>query len=631
MSNQISSFNPNFASATRYKIFLVLLSGIALLFIGRLVKLQLFEFSDYSVKAQTQAIKSLEIEPFRGKIFDRNGVLFLHNSPAFSVTVTKKDFRRESMPLLSDILNTTPEHIDSIINKYKSYKFIPIKIAKDVDFQTVALIEEYKDYMPGVDIQTEFKRLYDFEGNMSHVLGYTREINREELDRMPGYKPGDEIGKNGLEKWYEDELHGDEGSKMIAVNKWGEKMYDYEEGRKDILPTNGFDLNLAIDMNLQKVAENALGGNRGSVVAIDPRDGSIIVFVSKPDYDPRKFSGRIPAEFYDSLANDPGKPLLHRAIQAAYPPGSAWKMLVAAAALEEGIITRDTKFHCAGGVSYGGRLAKCMGTHGSIPVEIAIKKSCNSFFYTCGIKLGVEKLIEWGKKFNFGADTGIDLPNEHSGTYHSYEVLKKLHGGKVYGGTALNFSIGQGEINVTPLQLAAYVSTIANNGTYYQPHIVKSIYNNKLKMETPLNYRSRQILNHNNSPLSEETWGILKKGMWNVVNDPGGTGSKARLEDIEVSGKTSTAQNPHGQPHAWFVCFAPYDNPTIAMAVLVENVGGGGQNAAPVARQVLDCYFHPDSVYHYVPELRRRRDSLQRHQNTYNQSVDTLQITEELD
>jgi penicillin-binding protein 2 len=627
MSKGIVSFNTDFASPNRYKIFVVLLFGTALLFIGRLVKLQLLDFSRYSQKAQTQAIKSLEIEPFRGKFYDRNGILFLHNSPSFAVTVTKKDFDPKAMPLLSNLLGMRPAQIDSIIDEYKSYRFMPIKIAKDVDFETLALIEEYKDYMPGVDIQTDFKRLYDFDGNMSHMLGYTKEITREELDKMPGYKPGDEIGKDGLELYYEDELAGDAGSKMIAVNKWGEKVYDYESGSKDIIPTNGFDLHLGIDMNLQKVAEHALEGKSGAVVAIDPRDGAVRVFVATPDYDPRKFSGRVSAAYYDSLVNDPGKPLSARAHKGAYPPGSAWKMLVATAALEEGIIDKDTKIHCAGGISYGGRFWKCMGYHGSIPVEIAIKKSCNSFFYTCGYKLGFDRLYWWGKEFNMGSDTGIDLPYEQSGVYYDRKTLAKRQTGtdKIFGGTAVNYGIGQGEIQVTPLQMAAYISAIASSGTYHEPHIVENVFNNKLNKMLPVDHKIRQIKNRDGKPVSQETWDIVRQGMWNVVNAPGGTGGRARLDSIEVAGKTSTAQNPFGLPHAWFTCFAPYDNPEIAMAVLVENVGGGSRNAAPVARQILDSYFNPEKVYEYVPSLKARRDSLMEHKQQFDQGNDTIE------
>ncbi|GAB5466204.1 MAG: penicillin-binding protein 2 [Candidatus Kapaibacteriales bacterium] len=618
MNGQITAFNQDFASTHRFKIMVALLLGIGCLFVARLFKLQLLDFSEYSEKAQTQAIKNIEVKPFRGKIFDRNGILFLHNAPSFSVTLTKKDFDPEAMPLLADLLKMRESEIDSIINQYKSYRFLPIKIAKDVEMETVSLIEEYKDYMPGVEVQSDFKRLYDFEGNMAHMLGYTREINREELEKMPWYKPGDMIGKNGLEKSYEEELSGKSGYKMIAVNKLGEKMYDYEQGEKDIQPNNGFDLHLAIDMNLQKVAENALGDNRGSVVAIDPRDGSILVFISKPDYDPRKFTGRVSPKFYDSLRMDPGKPLAHRAIQSGYPPGSAWKMLVAIAALEEGIISEKSTYQCNGGVSYGGRFAKCMGVHGSISVKTAIKKSCNSFFYNCGIKLGVKKMIEWGESFGFGKKTDVDLPNELGGTYYSYENLKKRHGGKVYGGTALNYGIGQGEVSVTPLQMAHYVMLLANSGQDHEPHLVKYIYNNVLEKKLPLGFKTEQFKGPDGKPVSQKTWDIVREGMWKVVNEGGGTGGRARLDSVFVAGKTSTAQNPHGKPHAWFVSFAPYDNPEIAMAVIVENVGGGGSNAAPVARQILDSYFNPEAMYYYVPELRERRDSIRRANKRFN-------------
>lgn len=478
--------------------------------------------------------------------------------------------------------------IMNAINKYRVYsEFNPIKIYRDAPFSIISQIEEYNEYLPGIDIETEYKRLYEFEGNMAHLLGYTREISKEQLDKKPYYYPGDRIGQFGLESTYENDLRGQFGIQYVAVNKFGQRVASFDNGSIDILPKNGFDLHLGIDIKLQELAEKLLTGKRGTVVAINPQDGSIIAMASKPDYDPREFSGKVPYKLYRELADDKAAPLLHRAIQSQYPPGSTWKMLIAIAALQEGIINENTTLYCGGGLEYGGKFRKCHGSHGNVNVRKAIQTSCNTFFYQLGKKIGIDIFEKYGKMFGFGQKTGIDLPGEARGLLPTRQWLEKMLGkGVSFDGRMINYGIGQGEILTTPLQMAVYTAAIANNGTLYKPHIVRYIKNNITNKLEPLNIQGTKL------PIRPEVFDIVKKGMFDVVNVPGGTASIAKLSDIEVSGKTGTAQNPHGQDHAWFVCFAPLENPKIAMAVFVENAGFGGSVSAPIANKLLDAYFH---------------------------------------
>lgn len=584
--------SPYFGSSARGNALKAVTIVFALIFILRLAQLQLVQGSDYLNVSTTQAIKQVRIEPFRGNLYDRNGVLVVHNEASFSITITPYEFKSEAMPLLSSILKMDSLDISKILKKYSSYSpFIPIKIYRDADFETVSQIEEYNDYLPGVEINIDSKRLYEFDGNMAHLLGYTREITREQLEKKNYYNPGDVIGQSGLEYTYEPLLRGREGIEFVAVNKFGKKVASFDNGKRDLGASNGFDLHLTIDIKLQELAEKLLTGKRGSVVAIDPRNGEVLVFVSKPDYDPRSFSGKVPAELYRSLSTDPASPLLHRAIMSQYPPGSTWKMLVAMAAMQEGIIDEHTTINCPGGFQFGGRFFKCHIAHGTTNVRKAIQVSCNTFFYQLGLKLGLENLDKYGKMFGFGQKTYIDLPNEKMGRLPSEAWLNKIYGkGGASRGRLVNFGIGQGEILVTPLQMAAYTAAIANEGTYYQPHVVQSSYNNITHKLEQMNYYSHSI------PIQPHIFKVIKDGMYDVVNTPGGTAMSARLDGYSVSGKTGTAQNPHGIDHAWFVCFAPKENPTIAMAVFVENSGFGGAVSAPIAKEILNAYFKPETL-----------------------------------
>ena len=339
--------NPDFGSRTRYSIFRFIVLFCAAVFIIRLGHLQLVKGSSYRLESETQAIKKDYVEPFRGNMFDRNGYLLVHNEPSFTVRITPYSFDTSRILLLSSIIGLDTTTIKSKIKATKTSIFEPVKILRDVDYQMVSTLSEYEDLLPGVDVAIESKRLYNFNGNMAHTLGYTREISQTQLDRKKYYRQGDIIGQTGLEQSYEDFLRGNVGIKYVAVNRHGQKVSSFENGKSDIPVENGFDLLLSIDHELQEKAEELLDKKRGAVVVIDPKNGEVLAIVSKPDYDPRAFSGKIPAQLYKSIESNPGVPLLNRSVMSAYPPGSTWKMLVALASLQEGLITDKTTYVCS--------------------------------------------------------------------------------------------------------------------------------------------------------------------------------------------------------------------------------------------------------------------------------------------
>ncbi|MDR0927666.1 MAG: penicillin-binding protein 2 [Ignavibacteria bacterium] len=577
------------ASNTRKNFAKALVLVIFALLVARLAQLQIYQYGQFSTRSQAQAIKRLSITPVRGMMYDRNGMLMVYNIPSFSITITPYEFRNETLPLLASILNMDTSEITTIMKRYRTYsKFTPIKILRDASDTVVARIEEYSDHLPGVDVAIDSKRIYNFDCNMAHLLGYIREITREQLEKNKYYKPGDMIGQNGLEQSYEGLLHGRDGVKFVAIDKIGQRVASFEDGKNDVLASNGFAVNLSIDLQLQELAEKLLSGKRGAVVAIDPNNGEVMVCASKPDYDPRFFSGRVPADIYNELHADKSHPLLPRALQSQYPPGSTWKMLIALAGLQEGIINEHSGIFCNGGYHLGERIWKCHGACGNLDVKRAIRSSCNTFFCELGVRLGMERFEKYGDMFNFGKRTQIDLPFEARGKLPTREwLLSKDKTIRSFTGRLANFGIGQGEILVTPLQMAAYISTIANGGTYYQPHVVKSVVNQITNKTEVLHFDSKRM------PIDSKNFNLVKDGMWMVVN-AGGTGSVAALPGYNVCGKTGTAQNSQGPDHSWFVCFAPKDNPQIAVCVFVENGGWGASNAAPIAAKILRKFFNPN-------------------------------------
>lgn len=577
--------------AIRSKTFYVIISGIALVFAVRLAQLQLVSEARYGKKAEENSIRAVVREPIRGYILDRNKKLMVDNRAAYTVTVTPSEFKEHALPLLSSILQMDTTIIKDRIQRGRRYSlFAPARIKRDIDLRTLALIEENRDRLPGVAYQVETRRSYRTRARASHLLGYAREISVRQLAESEGfYKPGDLIGAGGLEAKYENVLRGEKGFEYSLVNALGQIVGPYDEGRSDILPKEGYDLYLSLDAELQEFAEGLMSDKRGAVVALDPRNGEILAIVSKPDYDLATFSGVTPREVWDSLNANVEKPLFNRATLTRYPPGSTFKMVLATAALQEKIIDTNWRITCQASFRFGNEIFKCPTKtgHGSVNVIEAIEKSCNVFFYNLILKTGLGPWMEYGALFGFGAPTGIDIGEETAGLLPSEAYFDKVYGkGKWTRGYLVSLAIGQGEIGTSPLQMACYAMALANGGKIYQPHAVRAIYNKKSARLDSLTHRSRML------PVSPEVWEILRRGLYLAVNGPSGTGRAARVPGIAVAGKTGTAENPHGKDHAWFIGFAPYEDPRIVVCVLVENVGFGGAHAAPLAGKLIEKYLN---------------------------------------
>jgi penicillin-binding protein 2 len=552
--------------------------------------MQILNQEAYEEKSANNSIKAIEQIPFRGVFYDKNLKVMVDNIPAYTLRITPADYDPKLNPLIDKILDADSGFVASILKKNRIYsKYIPIRIKRGIEFEIVAWLEENQEHLPGVDYIVEMQRGYPFGIKGSHSFGYTKEISPNQLSKEKDYYvPGDYVGHNGIEKQYEKDLRGIKGFNYVLVNSKRKEIGKYKDGTEDKNSTKGKDLVLSYDADVQKVAEQQMIGKRGAIVAIEPKTGEIIALVSAPDYDLNEFSYVTSRQFLQDLYNDPDKPSFNRATMSLKPPGSTFKMLAAIAALDMGVITPSTLINCGGGFTFG-RFFKCHGNHGSVNVVHAIEKSCNSFFYHLIYKIGLDKWKEYALKFGFASKTGIDIGEESAGFIPGENYYVKMYGEKWPRSIMASLGIGQGEVSVTPLQLAQYVALIANNGSSFQPHIVKGYVDDKTNQIVPYNFPEIK------TGIKQEVFDIVKEGMFLVINGAG-TATHIKMPDIQISGKTGTAQNPHGKDHALFVCYAPSDNPQIAIAVVVENIGFGGTHAAPIAKAMIEAYLKKEPV-----------------------------------
>lgn len=575
---------PEFAS--RYRLWVVTGSILVLLAIllYRLYDIQFNQYDEFQKISEKNSVRRIARDPSRGLIYDRDFNIVVDNKPSYTLTITPFEYRWESLPLLCKLFNLDSNDVRQRVELgEQTAAFEPVKIARDIPFASISLLEEYKDQFVGVNYIIESQRKYNMQPNLTHLIGYTREISSSLLEKKKEYyRPGDLIGYNGLEAFYEEYLRGRKGFGYYTVNARGKVVESFDNGKSDISSIEGADIVLSIDFKLQSHVERLLRGKRGALVALDPRNGEVLAFASAPDYDLRPFSGAIPRDLFESILHDNDKPFYNRASQAAYAPGSTFKMLLAAGALQEGVIDELSTFYCPGSFYLAGVQFKCHGAHGNINVVRSIEQSCNVFFYQLVFKLGFTNLSKYGTLFHFGRKTGMDIADENPGVMPSEEYYNKRYGKLWNKGYLVSLGIGQGEINVTPLQLAAYTATIANGGTYYAPHAVHAVIDRTAGGVRTLPLRSERL------PIDDWIWKIVQRGMRRVVT--GGTGTAAQLGGIEVAGKTGTAQN-RGRDHAWFVGYAPYRNPKIAVALIVENGGFGGDAAAPIAASAMGFYL----------------------------------------
>lgn len=575
-----------FASIQRTTIIstIIIISAVILGF--RLFQMQILNQTSYQDKATDNSIKSIEQIPLRGVLYDRNFKLLVNNVPAYTLRITPADYDKKLNSIIETILEVDSGYVSNILYQHKNFsKYLPIKIKRGISFDAVAWIEENSLNLSGVDYIVEMHRGYPGGIYGSHIFGYLKEISQKQLNNENKYyKQGDNIGNTGVEKTYENQLRGTKGNNFVIVNSRRKVIGAFNNGSEDIPAVKGNDLILTIETNAQRVAEEEFNGKKGALVAIDPATGDILALVSAPEFDLNEFSYITSKDYLKSLYNDPGKPLFNRATTSIQSPGSTYKILSAIAALDMGIITTSTTFFCSGGITFG-RLFKCHWVHGKVNVITAIEKSCNSFFYQLIPKIGIDNWTKYGRLFGFDSITGIDIDEENSGLIPDEEYYKKRYGPKWPKSIMLSLSIGQGEVSVTPLQLAQYTALIANNGKGYQPHLVKGIVYESDNNVVDFNYKQLDV------GLDQRVFDIVKEGMYLVVNGKG-TATHLRYGEYEISGKTGTAQNPHGEDHAWFIAFAPFDDPKIAIAVLVENVGFGGTHAAPIAKKVIEAYLN---------------------------------------
>lgn len=583
----------NAEPSSRKFAFLTVVGLLFFIAVGRLIQLQILYQDVYGKKSEENSIRPIAQDPIRGYIYDRHGKLIVDNRPSYTVTITPSEFRESTIPALAQLLQLDTGYIRDKIKKGKTYnRFTPTKVKRDIDFQSLTSLEEQRDKFPGVDYQIETKRFYPTKAKATHLFGYIKEISDQQLQEMgTDYRPGDLVGATGLEAAYEKYLRGRKGFEFLTVNAKGQTLGAFNDGKNDIPVKEGADLVLAIDGDLQALAESLLTGKRGAIVAIDPNDGGILALTSKPDYDLTQFGGVTPVNVWNGLLNDSTRPMFNRATMTRYPPGSTFKMVLASAALQEGIISPHWRIQCGGSFRFGTRVFKDHQAHGSTdPIE-SIQRSCNVFYYQVMLKTGFDLWTHYGEEYGFGQPTGIDILEETSGLLPSQDYFDHIYGkGRWTQGYLVSLAIGQGELGVSPLQMACYAAALGTRGIYHRPHVVEKIRDKSTGQIQEVSTETRTI------QLDDWVWDIIHEGMYRCVNEPGGTALTARVRGVRVAGKTGTAQNPHGKDHAWFIGFAPEEHPVIAICVLIENAGFGGVVAAPIASMCIEQYMYGELI-----------------------------------
>ena len=569
-------------------VYFILIGCFALLGF-RLFHLQIIQHEAFDEQSASNSIKPIEQTPLRGVFLDRNRNVVVSNVPAYTLRIIPSDYNTKLNRILETVMDVDSGYISKILFNNRVYsKYIPIRIKRGIDFRVVSWLEENSEYLPGVDYIVEMQRGYPAGIMGSHMFGYTKEISPEQLKQEKDYyEPGDYVGHNGIEKTYEKNLRGTKGFNYVLVDSKRKEIGKFREGEKDESSIKGHDLMLSIDADVQRTAEEMFRDKKGAAVAIEPGTGEILAMVSAPDYDLNQFSYVTSREFLQNLYNNPERPAFNRATMSVKPPGSTFKLMAALAALDLGVITKETTIYCGGGFLFG-RYFKCHGgAHGALNVVHAIEKSCNTFFYNLIYKIGLDRWQEYAKKLGFAQKTGIDIGEEVSGLIPNSKYYEKIYGSNWPRSIMASLGIGQGEVSVTPLQLAQYVSLIASNGESFAPHIVKGYIDEQSKRLVPFTFKKID------TGIKEEVFNIVKEGMFLVVQGAG-TATRIRIPGINIAGKTGTAQNPHGKDHAFFIGFAPFENPKIAVAVVVENAGFGATFAAPIAQKMIEAYLMKD-------------------------------------
>lgn len=584
--------------------FQYLALGIFLLLATGFWRLQIQHPAYYAELAEQNRIRSLPLLAPRGRILDREGRLIVMNKPSFSILLLREQQSKnleQHLPAIAAGLNIDLEDLRTRMRKFRSAAgWVPVTIKEDASTEDLAFLESHRDDLPELEVVMVQRRQYPRNGFAAHLLGYVGEVSETELDlpEFAAYDQGAVVGKSGIERQYNDILMGVDGLRRAIVDNRGREVDKLDE--KPAVP--GRPLRLTIDIDLQAAAEVAMDGKNGAVVALDPRSGAVLAMVSRPTFDPNAFAVRITNQQWKDLMQDPDHPMTDRAIQAQLAPGSVYKIILATTGLEEGTLTPQTAFNCSGGADFYGRYFHCWkkGGHGHVFLHRAIVESCDVFFYNFAFHQGIDKMAYYSEQLGMGRKTGIDLPYEEEGVMPSPEWKRRMFHEKWYAGETISVAIGQGSVQITPLQMAYIVGGIASGGSFPRPHVVLPEDVKKYRPDSKLDEVRR-------FPLKEETIEQVTMGMYGVVNEGGGTGAAARIVGADVGGKTGTAQlgsleltkgakDKNLQDNGWFVGVAPRRNPEIAVACLFEH-GLHGAAAAPVVKAIIEAYWQKRARY----------------------------------
>jgi penicillin-binding protein 2 len=596
----------------------VIVGMIGVLLIG-FWKLQVVDSDKYLQWAERNRVRSIPVLSPRGRMLDRDGRVLVDNYPSFSVLLLRDDpaLVEKNLPAIAEGLDISLSDLKEQLRDTKNLKnFQPIVIKPEATKADQAFIDSHRTDIPVIEMLMVHRRRYQPGGFMSHAGGYVGEVSEEQIEASNGrLRPGDFVGKSGLERQYNDLLQGTDGMRRVVVNSVGREVQHLPT--QEAIP--GKQIQLTIDYDLQQVAEQSLGPREGAVVALDPRNGEVLAMTSHPAPDPNDFAIRIAGEEWKRLSEDPAKPLLNRAIQAQLAPGSVFKIIMATAMLEDKNPPESFTTYCPGYATFYKRQFKCWvygkSSHGEVNLHKAIIQSCDVFFYNVGQRLGVDRISYYANHLALGHRTGIDLPSEETGLVPSEEWVERVYHHKWYPGSTISLAIGQEALTATPVQLARAIGGIASGGVFKQPHLLKDAPN----------------VGEERFPISEHTIEEVTRGMYGVINEEHGTAINVKLPGIEFSGKSGTAQIinydlrsrlgkvKQFKDNSWFVGYAPRRNPEIVVAVLVQAGGHGSEAAAPVVRDVMKAYYE------------KKAKKTQGELTTENQGQDLDKTTEEKD
>ena len=570
---------------------------VVLLLIG-FWKLQVVQSGHFTDLAERNRVRSIPIIAQRGPMLDRDGRVLVDSYPSFSILLLRDDPKslEKSLPQIEDGLGISKEDLHQQLEAAKAEpKFQPVVNKPAASQADIAFVESHRADLPVLELMMVQRRRYPHGKMLANAVGYVGEVSPQDLDASDGhYRPGDIVGKAGLEKQYNDQLEGTDGLRRVVVNSVGKVMRTLDN--VEAIP--GKPIQLTIDYDLQSVAEADFANKEGALIAMDARTGEVLAMVSAPTFDPNDFAVRVPSKEWAALNTDRETPLLNRAIQAQLAPGSVFKVVMATAMLESKAIPANYTAYCGGSATFYGRVFHCDHTHGEVDIHKGIVASCDVYFYNVGKLLGIDRISYYASGLGLGQRTGIDLPSEETGLVPSEEWSERVNHHKWYPGSTISVAIGQGAVEATPIQLARMIAAVANGGTLIPPHLMKNATG----------------LKSGSFPISPETVQVVTDGMWGVVNEPNGTTSgTVKLQNIDFSGKTGTAQvesfelqNKLGKKlkeNGWFVGYAPRRNPEIVVAALVQGAGWGS-SVAPIVRDVVKAYY-----YKKYPDLQQQQTS----------------------